>query len=431
MTPAQLTAAEAARRIRAGELSCEALARDCIARIELRDGALKAWTHWNPDLAIAQARLLDRASGPRGPLHGIPLGVKDVLDTADMPTRYGSPIYRDHQPRADAACVTAARNAGALILGKTATTEFASTDPAPTRNPRNLEHSPGGSSSGSAAAVADCMVPLAFGTQTGGSIIRPAAFCGVVGYKPSFNLINRAGLKFSAESLDTIGLIGRSVEDVALFAHAVAGQEMPRFDAPAPLRIGLHRTPHWLQASAPARAVLERAAQILAAAGAQVQEVEFGPESAALYAAQILIMNYEAARATAWETRAHRDLLSADFAGRMDRGMAIPYGQYQAALAQAEACRERFAAETVGVDLLLTLSATGEAPAGQASTGDSLFNRVWTLLGVPCVHLPDGEGPQGLPLGVQVVGRRGSDVALLQGAHWIEAVLGRCGSRPA
>ena len=431
MTPAQLTAAQAARLIRSGDLSCEELARDCIARIALRDGALKAWTHWNPDLAIAHARLLDRSGGPRGPLHGIPLGVKDVLDTADMPTRYGSPIYRDHQPRADAACVTAARNAGALILGKTATTEFASTHPAATHNPHNLDHSPGGSSSGSAAAVADCMVPLAFGTQTGGSIIRPAAFCGVVGYKPSFNLINRAGLKFSAESLDTIGLFGRSVADVALFAHAVSGQAMPHFDAPVPLRIGLHRTPHWLQASAPARATLEQAAQMLAAAGAQVQDIEFGPEFAALYAAQILIMNYEAARATAWETRAHRDLLSADFAGRMDRGMAVPHDQYQAALAQADVCRGLFASATFGVDLLLTLSATGEAPAGLASTGDSLFNRVWTLLGVPCVHLPDGEGPQGLPLGVQVVGRRGSDVALLQGAHWIEAVLGRCGSRPA
>ena len=431
MTPAQLTAAEAARRIRAGELNCEDLARDCVARIALRDGALKAWTHHDADQAIEQARLFDRASGPRGPLFGIPVGVKDVIDTADMPTRYGSPIYRDYQPRADAACVSAARNAGALILGKTATTEFASTHPAATRNPHKLDHSPGGSSSGSAAAVADCMVPLAFGTQTGGSIIRPAAFCGVVGYKPSFNLINRAGLKFSAESLDTIGFFGRGVEDVALFAHAVAGQAMPQFDAPLPPRIGLHRTPHWLQASAPARATLEQAARTLGSAGAQVRDIEFGPEFAALYPAQILIMNYEAARATAWEARAHRNLLSADFAGRMDRGMAIPHDQYHAALAQADVCREKFAAATADVDLLLTLSAIGEAPAGLASTGDSLFNRIWTLLGVPCVHLPAGSGPQGLPLGVQVVGRRADDVATLHGARWIESVLANSGSRPA
>ena len=429
--PAQLSAAEAARLIRNRALSCEELVRDCLARIALRDGAVQAWTHCDADQAIAQARALDNASTPHGPLHGIPIGVKDVLDTADMPTGYGSPIYRDHQPRADAACVSAARSAGALILGKTATTEFASTHPASTRNPHNLAHSPGGSSSGSAAAVADCMVPLAFGTQTGGSTIRPAAFCGVVGYKPSFNLINRAGLKFSAESLDTIGLFGRSVEDVALFAHAVSGQQTPGFDVTTPLRIGLHRTPHWQQATAPAREALEQVAKTLAAAGAQVQEFEFGPEWSALYEAQVLIMNYEAARATAWEARCHRDLLSAEFADRVDRGMAISHAQYQSALAQADACRERFATATSGVDLLLTPSAKGEAPAGLTSTGDSLFNRKWTLLGVPCVHLPTGKGPQGLPLGVQLVGSRGSDVAVLRAAHWIEDVLARPGGRPA
>lgn len=423
MTPAQLGAADAARLIRDRELSCEELVRDCLAHIALRDGDVKAWTHCDADRAIAQARELDRASRPLGPLHGIPIGVKDVIDTADMPTGYGSPIYHDHQPRADAACVSAARSAGALILGKTATTEFASIHPAPTRNPLNLEHSPGGSSSGSAAAVADCMVPLAFGTQTGGSTIRPAAFCGVVGYKPSFNLINRAGLKFSAESLDTIGLFARGVEDVALFAHAVTGQEMPGFDFTTPPRIGLHRTSHWQQATGPVREALEQAAQTLAGAGAQVQELEFGPEWIVLYESQVLIMNYEAARATAWEALCHRDLLSAEFAERVDRGMAIPHAQYQNALAQAYACRERFVSTTAGVDLLLTPSATAEAPAGLASTGDSLFNRIWTLMGVPCVHLPSAKGPQGLPLGVQVVGRRGEDVTVLRAAHWVEGVL--------
>ena len=388
-----------------------------------RDAEVRAWTHYDAELALRQARELDRAPGPRGPLHGIPVAVKDVLDTADFPTQYGSPIYRGYRPRADAASVALARNAGAVILGKTATAEFAGIHPAPTRNPVNPAHSPGGSSSGSAAAVADFMVPLAFGTQTAGSTIRPAAFCGVVGYKPTFNLINRAGLKFSAESLDTIGLFGRSVEDVALFAHAVSGQAMPVFRQAAAVRIGLHRTPRWQQAAASAQGVLEQVAQQLAAAGALIREHELGPGFELLYEAQGVILRYEAARAMAWETRHHRDLLSAEFAERMDQGMAISLGEYQAAQARAEQCRQRFAGELSGLDVLLTLSATGEAPLGIATTGDAVFSRNWTVLGAPCIHVPGGFGPQGLPLGVQVVGPRGGDLATLRIAHWIEAVL--------
>lgn len=423
MNPAQLTAAQAARLIQAGKLKSEDLVKACLERIVQRDAEVKAWTCHDAELALRQARELDRAGGPRGPLHGIPVGVKDVIDTADLPTQYGSPIFRDFQPRWDAACVSLARSAGAIILGKTATTEFASIHPAPTRNPLNLAHSPGGSSSGSAAAVADFMVPLAFGTQTAGSTIRPAAYCGVVSYKPTFNLINRAGLKFSAESLDTIGLFGRSVEDVALFAHAISGQGMPAFRQPPAVRIGLHRTARWQQAAASAQDALEQAAQKLAAAGAVVQDRELGPEFEFLYEAQGVIMRYEAARAMAWETRQHRELLSAEFAERMDHGMAILHSEYQAALAQAEQCRQRFAGELSGLDVLLTPSATGEAPLGLNATGDAVFNRNWTLMGVPCIHVPTTLGPQGLPLGVQVVGPRGSDLATLRCAYWIEAAL--------
>ncbi len=423
MNPAQLTAVQAARLIHAGELKSEDLVKACLDRIVERDGEVLAWTCYDAELALRQARELDRALGPRAPLHGIPVGVKDVIDTADLPTQYGSPIYRGFQPRWDASCVSLARSAGAIVLGKTATTEFASIHPATTRNPRNLAYSPGGSSSGSAAAVADYMVPLAFGTQTGGSTIRPAAFCGVVSYKPTFNLINRAGLKFSAESLDTIGLFGRSVEDVALFAHAVSGQSMPVFGQLPAVRIGLHRTPRWQQATAPAQRLLEQAAQHLAALGALVQDHELGPGFEVLYEVQGVIMGYEAARAFAWETRNQRELLSTEYAQRMDRGMAISHSEYRAALAQAEYCRQRFAGELSGLDVLLTPSATGEAPLGLNSTGDSLFNRIWTLLGVPCIHVPFGLGPQGLPLGVQVVGSRGSDLATLCCAHWIESNL--------
>jgi Asp-tRNA(Asn)/Glu-tRNA(Gln) amidotransferase A subunit family amidase len=423
MNPAQLTAAQAARLIRAGNLKSEDLVRACLERIAARDGEVRAWTHYDAELALRRARELDRAAGPRAPLHGIPVGVKDVIDTADLPTQYGSPIYRGFQPRADAACVSLARSAGAIILGKTATTEFASIHPAPTRNPLNLDHSPGGSSSGSAAAVADFMVPLAYGTQTAGSTIRPAAFCGVVGYKPSFNLINRAGLKFSAESLDTIGFFGRSVEDVALFAYAVSGQGMPDFEPSQPARIGVHRTPRWPTAEASAQSALEQAAQVLAAAGAVVEDFDLKTEFELLYEIQGVIMRYEAARAMAWETRQHRELLSAEFAERMDQGMAISRNEYQVAMTQAEQCRQGFAGELAGFDVLLTPSAVGEAPLDVNTTGDAVFNRNWTLLGVPCVHVPSSVGPRGLPLGVQVVGASGSDLETLRCAHWIEAAL--------
>ena len=240
----RLSAADAARQIAAGRMTSEQLVRACLDRIAAREGEVRAWAHCEPDAAIAQAREVDRA-GARGVLGGVPVGFKDVIDTADMPSEYNSPIYRGHRPRADAACVALVRDAGGVVLGKTVTTEFAWRVPAQTRNPHNPGHTPGGSSSGSAAAVADFMAPLAFGTQTGGSTIRPAAFCGIVGYKPSFGTINRAGLKALAESLDTIGILARTVEDCALLAHAVSARPVPDFAAEAirPPRVGLCRTP--------------------------------------------------------------------------------------------------------------------------------------------------------------------------------------------
>src|SRR5687767_9811324 len=220
MRPNEMTAAEAARRIAARELTSEALVAACLERIAQREDEVRAWAHLDRAQALAQARARDREP-VRGPLHGIPFGIKDVIDTADMPTEYNSPIYRGHRPRADAAAVALLRRAGCVILGKTATTEFANNHPAATRNPRNPKHTPGGSSSGSAAAVADGMVPLALGTQTGGSVIRPAAYCGTAACKPSFGSVNRAGLKFVSESLDTIGVFGRTVEDLALALHVL------------------------------------------------------------------------------------------------------------------------------------------------------------------------------------------------------------------
>jgi Asp-tRNA(Asn)/Glu-tRNA(Gln) amidotransferase A subunit family amidase len=358
-------------------------------------------------------------------LGGVPVGFKDVIDTADMPSAYNSPIYRGYRPRADAACVALVRKAGGIVLGKTVTTEFAWRVPAHTRNPLNPAHSPGGSSSGSAAAVADFMVPLAFGTQTGGSTIRPAAFCGIVGYKPSFGLINRSGVKPLAESLDTIGVLARTVEDCALLGHAASARALPDFAAGSarPPRIGLCRTPRWEDASADTQALLETSAAALSRKGAAVREVDLSAEFDRLYEDQVLIMNYEGARALAWERFHHAELLSVDLRETFAAAETTPREKYEQAMRHAQRCRERLTDCFADCDVLLTPSATGEAPPGFASTGSSLFNRTWTLLGVPCVTIPAGRGKSGLPLGVQLVAAYDEDERALLAAEWARRAL--------
>ncbi|TAK82592.1 MAG: amidase [Betaproteobacteria bacterium] len=420
----RLSAADAARQIAAGRITAEELVRACLDRIAAREGEIRAWAHCDPDAAIAQARAVDRA-GAKGVLGGVPVGFKDVIDTADMPSEYSSPIYRGHRPRADAACVALVRNAGGIVLGKTVTTEFAWRVPAHTRNPHHLGHTPGGSSSGSAAAVADFMVPLAFGTQTGGSTIRPAAFCGIVGYKPSFGTINRAGLKALAESLDTLGILARTVEDCALLAHAVSARAFPDFAAGltrAP-RIGLCRTPRWKDASSDTQALLESAAASLSGKGAAVREVDLPADFARLYEDQVLIMNYEGTRALAWERFNHPELLSEDLRNTFAAAAATPREKYDEAMRHARRCRQLFAGCFADCDVLLTPSAPGEAPAGIGSNGSSLFNRTWTLLGAPCVTLPAGRGASGLPLGVQFVASYDEDRRVLLAAEWARRAL--------
>lgn len=419
-----LSAAEAARRIAAGRLTSESLVAACLERIAARDPEVRAWACVDRELALKQAQALDRVS-PRSPLHGVPVGIKDVIDTADLPTEYNSPIYRGHRPRWDAACVAVLRRAGCVILGKTVTTEFANNHPGATRNPRKLTHTPGGSSSGSAAAVADFMVPLALGTQTGGSTIRPAAYCGVVGCKPSFGSINRAGLKFVAESLDTIGLIARSAEDIALLLHVLSGRAIPDLQARPGRkpRIGLFRTPRWHEADAATQAAIESAAARLAMAGAKVSEFEAPPGYAQLFDGQNRIMCYEEARALAWEHANHADQISESLRPRIEEGWALSREAYDAARLLARDCRRRLAEQMQNCDYLLTPSAPGEAPATLTTTGTSVFNRVWTLLGVPCVTLPFGTGPNGLPLGVQLVGSFDGDSDLLACADWAAAAL--------
>jgi Asp-tRNA(Asn)/Glu-tRNA(Gln) amidotransferase A subunit family amidase len=414
---------EAARRLERGELTAQALVAACLERIDQRDHEVRAWAFVDRDYALAQARALDR--GPRrGLLHGIPFGIKDAIDTAALPTEYNSPIYRGHRPKADAACVMALKRAGAVILGKTVTTEFANNHPAETRNPHNLAHTPGGSSSGSAAAVADFMVPAALGTQTGGSVIRPAAYCGVAAIKPSFGAINRAGLKMVAESLDTIGIFARQVEDLAFSLEALSGRARPDLDSfDGKPRVGLCRTPRWAAADAATQANLESAADLLGRAGAEVRSYSMFPEGEELFDQHKLIMGFESARALAWEYATHPEKISPTLRPRLDEGWKVTRPAYDAMRGIAERCRRALAQDVRELDFLLTPSAPSEAPASLASTGDPVFNRAWTLLGVPCVTLPHGRGPKGLPLGVQLVGALDADAALLGWARWAARAL--------
>lgn len=422
----RLSATDIARSIRSGTLTAVDVVRACIERIEQRESVVRAWAHFDARAALAQAEAVDR-NPVKGLLAGVPVGVKDVIDTADMPTRYNSAIYADHRPRADAACVALVRRAGGIILGKTVTTEFASRAPGPTCNPHNPDHTPGGSSSGSGAAVADFMVPLGFGTQTGGSTIRPAAYCGVVGYKPSFNTINASGMKHLAESLDTIGVIGRTVEDCALIVHAVSARPMPEFSAAltrAP-RIGLCRTSRWESASTTTQAFIEAAASRLAKQGATVTEIELPSDFDRLYDTQRLIADFEAARSLAWEYDNHRELLSEHMQTSLPKHFAIARDDYDEAMRHARESRLRFIDAMNDVDVLLTPSAPDEAPRGLARTGDSLFNRNWTLLGAACVTIPAGRGPQGLPIGIQFVAPYDEDLRVLSCAHWASNALDR------
>jgi amidase len=417
----RLTASEAASRLDAGSLSAESLVHDCLDRAEAR-AALKAWVWLDPDLALAQARAADRAGRP-SLLKGVPVGVKDVIDTYDMPTQHGSPIYRGNRPFADAACVALTRAAGGVVLGKTVTTEFANRQPRETVHPANPVHTPGGSSSGSAAAVADYQVPVGFGTQTGGSTIRPAAFCGVIGYKPSFGEFSRVGIKMQCHNLDTLGIICRSLDDLSLMRAALLAQPRRPVDRSAnPPRIGFCRTPAWDHADADTQGLLERTAARLAAAGATVEDA--APVPADIFDQHRRVFAFEAARNYAYEYEAHGDRLSPALRELLTEGRGLPLADYVAAIEAAEAFRARLDAVFAEFDALLAPSAVGEAPEGLASTGDPRFNTLWTLAWAPCLTLPAGTGKTGLPLGIQLVGPRFADEALLDAAAWVEARLG-------
>jgi Asp-tRNA(Asn)/Glu-tRNA(Gln) amidotransferase A subunit family amidase len=424
--PRSLSARDAACAIAERRLSAEALAAAYLDHTAAREPAVGAWEYLDREQALAQARERDREA-PRGPLHGVPIAVKDLIDTFDMPTAYGSPIYRGHRPAADAACVALARAAGAVVLGKTVTTEFAAFTPGKTANPHNPAHTPGGSSSGSAAAVADGMAPLAFGTQTAGSVIRPASYCGTVGYKPSFGLIGRTGIKPLAESLDTVGVYARNIADAAFFAGVLSERPSLRHLAvsQAAPRYGLYRTPMWAEAEPATAAAIDAARAALERAGAAVEEVAVMPEHQGLTEAQDKVMGYEMCRALADERIRHSAELSPRLAQMLDAGMAVGAGEYDAARALAAAARADLGQFFSGLDAVLTPAAPGEAPAGLGYTGNPVFNRMWTLLGVPCVAVPAWRGKSGLPVAVQLVGPIGDDARLMAVAAFLEQALGR------
>jgi Asp-tRNA(Asn)/Glu-tRNA(Gln) amidotransferase A subunit family amidase len=420
-----LTATEVVRATRAGEITCEAVVRDCLARIAAREGTVKAWASYDPELALRAAKKLDQAH-ERGALHGVPLGVKDIIDTFDQPTEMGSPIYQGHRPPNDAACVALTRAAGAVMLGKTITCEFAGMQPNVTANPHNAAHTPGGSSSGSGAAVADHMVPIAFGTQTGGSVLRPASYNGVFGFKPTFGAFNRRGVYPAAESLDTVGLIARSIDDIELISNVLElGNVAALRSLDRAPRIGLCRTHMWDKAQPETVAAIEDAAARLAKAGAQVREIALPEPFAGLRnAARETINNYERAAAMAHEWATNREQISERLSKRIAIGRAMPHEEYVAALRLGEECRARLPAVFDGCDVLLTPACNGEAPPGLNDTGDPGFQCIWTMLYTPALTLPTHRGPNNLPVGIQLVALAHQDRRLFACARWVWAKLG-------
>jgi Asp-tRNA(Asn)/Glu-tRNA(Gln) amidotransferase A subunit family amidase len=419
--PALMTVAQAQQAIRRAELSPSELIESCLVRTQSCEQKVHAWAYLGDDKARMAARLRD-AHDINGDLHGIPFGVKDIIDTLDMPTQFGSPIYHDHCSHRDAACVALLKEAGGICLGKTVTTELAHFHPGKTRNPQATSHTPGGSSSGSAAAVAAGMVPFALGTQTTGSVLRPAAYCGVYGFKPSFGDINRSGVFECATSFDTLGWFTRGIEDIEIVRRAllrVPAQPLP-VSSLASLRIGLFRGPDWDRAEASTQASIEDAVARLSTAGATITEVEPPAGFGAIAQHHRTIAGYEFARAISWERTERGMLLSPKLLlGRCEDGLQASYEAYAQAQAALQQQRLAFNAVMQEYDVLLTAVAPGEAWPGVQATGDPVFNTAWTALHLPALSAPVFSGPNGLPVGLQLVGGFRDDAALLSAASAI------------
>jgi Asp-tRNA(Asn)/Glu-tRNA(Gln) amidotransferase A subunit family amidase len=435
-SPATFTASAAARRMQEGLLTSEELVQACLERIRAVEPTVQAWQYLDEDHALAQARAADerrRSGAGIGPLNGVPVGIKDIIDTADMPTENGTVLHQGRMTHRDAKVVSMLRAAGAVILGKTVTTECAYYSPGKTRNPWNPEHTPGGSSSGSAAAVAAQMVPVALGSQTNGSVIRPAAFCGVYGFKPTHGLIPRTGILQLSRALDHVGVFARTLEDVAFIAEELVGYDeldpdtRPRaripFSSiaaePPPIEpmLAFVKTPHWERVDAQSKEAFE---ELVDALGERVEEVELSHSAVDGWAWQKTIMEADMAANLEPLWKAGRDRLSPQLASLMERGREIRVVDYQRALRAVdpaiasldELFMERY-------DAILTPAAPGPAPKGLESTGNPVFCTLWTLLGLPAVTLPLMRGANGLPMGVQLVGRRNFDARLLRTARWL------------
>ncbi len=432
----RLSAVEAADAVADGRASSEELVQACLDRIADQDQTVRAWTHLDPDFALAQARQADqhrRRGRPLGPLHGVPVGLKDIYDTEGYPTEDGTDLHRGRRPRHDASAVAFLRRAGAVILGKTATTEFAFMTPTATRNPHNPEHTPGGSSSGSAAAVAAGMVPLTMGSQTNGSVIRPASFCGVYGYKPTFGLIPRTGMLRTSRHLDHAGVFARTLADAALVGEAVIGHDgsdpdgrmewrppLRRFAAQEPPlrpRLAFVRTPVWDQAEAD---VVEGFAELIEALGDDVAEVELPSAFERAHGIHRLIMAADFASNLARDYEYGAQRMSAELRAFIEEGQRVLAMDYNRALENREALAAALDEVFDEYDAILTPAAPGEAPRGLDATGNPTFCTIWTLCGAPALTLPLLEGSNGLPVGVQLVGRRGDDARLFQTAAWLE-----------
>jgi Asp-tRNA(Asn)/Glu-tRNA(Gln) amidotransferase A subunit family amidase len=447
MSLCSLTLADAADEIREGRISSTELVADCLKRIDEVEDKVQAWAYLDREHAMRQAVAADdhrKAGKATGPLHGVPIGIKDIFDTADMPTELGSPFWAGRTPRRDAVAVATLRAAGAVILGKTVTTEYAYFHPGKTRNPHDAERTPGGSSSGSAAAVAALMVPGAIGSQTNGSVIRPAAFCGVVGFKPTHGLIPRSGALLLSRALDHVGVFARTVGDAALLAEAMAGFDgedpdtrpiarpplaaVAASDPPLPPRLAFVRTPAWPQAEP----VLEPAfAELTAALGEAASEVVLGPSFDRILDLHRIVMEVEMAHNLHRDYEQGGDRLSPVLRALIERGRAYPAVDYTRALAAPAALNTMLDDVFNEYDAILTPAAPGEAPRGLDRTGNPAFCTLWTYLGTPSVTLPLLQGENGLPIGVQLVGRRGNDARLLRTARWlVETVEGGGRRRP-
>ena len=434
-TLAGLSATEATRRLAEGEFSSVDYARALLARVDQVEPQVQAWAHLDPAYLLAQAEAADhsRALGqPTGPLFGIPVGIKDIIDTADLPTEDGTVLHAGRQPGEDAALVRRLRAAGGLVMGKTVTTELATYAPGKTRNPHHPEYTAGGSSSGSAAAVAAGMVPLAVGAQTNGSVIRPASFCGVYGFKPSAGLIARTGVLTQSPPLDAIGVFGRTLGDVALLAQSLAGHDpqdpmtrlvatpplarMAASEAPLPPTLAWVATPFWDRLAPDAREAFEELVELLAG---RIAPFELPPTAADAIDWHRTVMEADLAGSFAVEYESGRDQLSASLCAQIQRGRAITAVAYRQALSRVAVLRASFDNLFDHVDAIVTPASLGTAPAGLETTGDPLMCTLWTFLGLPALSLPLLHGENGLPIGVQLVGRHGDDGRLLRTANWL------------